>query len=118
MLSKTKRYESQTVCSCFITGFKHKPTHFMRTIPNISNQVKQLDGIVRTALIKATWGGINFSGILRKLLSFPPKLGSSHLNFLSNSRQRVQVFENDLERLYFDTSQANPKYHCQTVKRR
>ena len=45
---------------CFTTRFKHKRTYFMRTIPNISNQLKQLDGIVRTALIKATSGDINF----------------------------------------------------------
>ena len=30
-----------------------KPTYFLRTIPNISNQLKKLDEIVRTEFIPA-----------------------------------------------------------------
>ena len=75
MLSTIAWYESQAAYSCFITGFKHKPTYFMRTIPNISNQLKQLDEIVRTEFIPAISGGINCSDIEIILLSFPPKLG-------------------------------------------
>ena len=43
MLCKIAWYEPQAAYSCFITGFdKHIPTYFMRTIPKISNQIKQL----------------------------------------------------------------------------
>ena len=51
MLCKIAWYELQPAYSCFITGFKHKPTYLMQTIPNISNQLKQLDGIFRTFII-------------------------------------------------------------------
>ena len=37
-----------------IFGFAHKPTLFRRSILNISNQLKQLDEIVRTVFIPAT----------------------------------------------------------------
>ena len=50
MLSKLARYEQQAAYSYFITGFKHKPTYFMRTIRNISNQLKQLDEAVKVSL--------------------------------------------------------------------
>ena len=35
ILNKIASYKPQAAYSCFITGFKHKPTYFMRTIPNI-----------------------------------------------------------------------------------
>ena len=35
ILSKIAWYEPQVIYSCFITGLEHKPTYFMRTIPNI-----------------------------------------------------------------------------------
>ena len=74
MLSKIVWYEPQTGYSCFITGFNHKPPHFMRTIPNISNQIKKLDETIRTKFKPTISGGINCSDIERKVVSFPPKL--------------------------------------------
>ena len=56
MLCKIAWYEPQAAYSCFITGYKHLPTHFIRTIPNINNQLKQLDEIVRTEFIPAISG--------------------------------------------------------------
>ena len=73
--SKIAWDESQAAYSCFITGFKHKPTYFMRTIPNNGKELKQLDEVVRTEFIPAITGGINCSDLERKLLSFPSKLG-------------------------------------------
>ena len=74
MLCKRAWYEPQAVYLCAITGFKHKTTYFMRTIPNINNQIKQLDEIVRTEFIPAINCGINCSDIYRKLPPFPAKL--------------------------------------------
>ena len=58
ILSKIAWYEPQAAYSCFITGFKHKPTYFMRTIPNIGKELKQIDGVVRTEFIPAITGGL------------------------------------------------------------
>ena len=74
MLCKSARFELQAAYSCFVTGFKHKPTFYMRTIPNISSHLKRLD-VVITEFIPAITGGINCSQIERKLMSLPPKLG-------------------------------------------
>ena len=38
----------------------------MRTIPNIKNQLKQLDDVIRTEFIPAITEGINFSDIGRR----------------------------------------------------
>ena len=73
ILCKRAWYEPQAVYLCAITGYKHKPTYFMRTIPNISNQIKQLDKIVRIDFIPGINCGINCSDIYRKLLLFPAK---------------------------------------------
>ena len=58
ILSKIAWHEPQAAYSCFITGFKHKTTYFMRTIPNIGKELKQLDGVVRTEFIPAITGGL------------------------------------------------------------
>ena len=52
--------------SVFIKGFKHKSKYFMRTIPNIKTQLKQLDDVIRTELIPAITGGINCSETERR----------------------------------------------------
>ena len=58
ILSKIMWYEPQAAYSCFITGLKHKPTYFMRTLPNIGKELKQLDDVVRTEFIPAITGGL------------------------------------------------------------
>ena len=92
MLSKIAWYEPQAAYSCFIIGFKHKPIYFMRAIPNISNQLKQLDEIVRTEFIPAISGIINCSNIKSKLLSFPPKLGGLGVPIFSEIADRRYKF--------------------------
>ena len=57
------------------TDFKYKPTYFMRTIPDIANQLTLLDEVVSTEFIPAITGGITCSSIERKLLSLPTKIG-------------------------------------------
>ena len=51
ILSKIAWHKPQAAYSCFITVFKHKPTYFMRTTPNIGKELKQLDEVVKTELI-------------------------------------------------------------------
>ena len=47
----------------------------MRTIPDILDQLNQLDELLTSEFIPAITGGIHCSGIERKLLSLPSKLG-------------------------------------------
>ena len=64
----------------------------MRTIPNISHQLKQLDEIVRTEFIPAISGCINCSDIERKLLSFPPKFGGLGIPIFSEIADKEYKF--------------------------
>ena len=68
--------EPQAAYSCFITAFKHKPSYIMRTIPDISDQLNQLDEVITSEFIPAITGGKHCSNIERKLLSLPSKLGA------------------------------------------
>ena len=58
MLCKIALYEPY---SCFITGYKHKPTYFVRTIPKISKQLKgPFNYYVHTqGLGWGGWGGVH-----------------------------------------------------------
>ena len=67
--------EPQAAYSCFITAFKHKPSCIMRTIPDISDQLNQLDEVITSEFIPVITGGINCSNIEKKLLWLPSKLG-------------------------------------------
>ena len=58
ILSKIAWYKLQAAYSCFTTGSKHKPMYFMRTIPNIGKELKQIDDVVRTVFIPAITGGL------------------------------------------------------------
>ena len=71
---KGKR-EPQAAYSCFIIDFKHKPSCIIRTIPNISDQLNQLDGEIISEFKRAITGGIHCSDIERQLLSLSSKLG-------------------------------------------
>ena len=92
ILSKIAWYEPQAAHSCFITGFKHKRTYFMRTIPNIAKELKQLDDVVRTEFIPAITGEIDCSDLKGKLLSLPPKLGGLGIPIFSETAEREYKF--------------------------
>ena len=64
MIAKT---EPQAAYYCFITAFKHKSSYIMRTIPDISDQLNQLEELVTSEFIPAIIGGIHCSDIERKL---------------------------------------------------
>ena len=85
MIAKT---EPQAAYFCFITAFKHKPSYIMRTIPDISDQLNQLDELITSEFIPAITGGIHCSDVERKLLSLPSKLGG--LEFQSSQKFQIK----------------------------
>ena len=100
MLSQIAKIEPQAAYTCFISGYKHKLTYYMRTIPNIGQLLMQIDNVIMTEFIPAISGGINISETERKLLSFPPKYGGLGIPIFSeisdieyeNSIKIVQQF--------------------------
>ena len=75
LLSKIAKIEPQAAYSCFISGYKHKLSYCMRTIPDIGHLLKRVDDVILTELILAITGGINVNVAERKLISLPVKYG-------------------------------------------
>ena len=69
----------------------------MRTIPNVGKELKQLLDVVRTEFTPAITGGIDFSDLERKLLSFKIRW-TWNSDIFRNSRKRVQIFHHDIKR--------------------
>ena len=77
----------------FVSGYKHKMTYYMRTIPQISELLTPLDEVITTELIPAITGGYICSKSERSLLSLPPKLGGlGTANICRHFQQRVCKF--------------------------
>lgn len=45
--------KSQEAYSCFITRFERKPIYIIQTVPNVTEQFKELDGAISTELLLA-----------------------------------------------------------------
>ena len=73
-LSQTAKSEPQASYSCFVSGYKHKLTFYMRTVPEISYLSQRLNHVVSTEFILSITGGVAPSSLKRKLLSLPTKL--------------------------------------------
>ena len=60
---------------CFISGFRHKLTFIMRTIPDISAHLRKIDQVITHDFIPSITGGVHVNEVERKLLSLPTKFG-------------------------------------------
>ena len=83
MLCDIARIEAQAAYSCFFSGYKHKLTDIMRTIPNISHQLEKTDGLILTKFIPVITGGIYVNPDERYLFSLPAKCGGLELPIFS-----------------------------------
>ena len=83
MLCDIARIEPQAAYSCFVSGYKHKLTYIMRTIPNISHLLEKIDALILTKFIPAITGGIYVNPDERSLLSLPAKYGGLGLPIFS-----------------------------------
>ena len=72
---KIAKSEPQAAYSSFTSGFRHKTTYFMRTIPNIENEMSELDRIIDEEFLPAITEGHNFSADERRLVSLPVRMG-------------------------------------------
>ena len=75
LLSEIGKVEPQAAYACFISGFRHKLTFIMRTIPDISTHLRKIDQIITHDFIPSITGGVHVNEVERKLLSLPTKFG-------------------------------------------
>ena len=73
-LANIAKTQPQAAYTCYVKGFSHKYTYFMRTIPNISELLKPLDRAI-DELIKIIFDNYDFNINERKLWSLPVRMG-------------------------------------------
>ena len=95
MLSKIAQIEPQAAYTCFTSGFKHKLTYMMRTIPNIADELTEFDFVLDNEFIPAITDGIHCSPIERELISLPAKMGGLGIPIYSELSD--QEFENSIK---------------------
>ena len=73
-LTNIAKTQPQAAYSCYVKGFMHKFTYFMRTIPDISRLLRPLD-VAIDAFIKVLFNDYDFSSLERRLWSLPVRMG-------------------------------------------
>ena len=121
MLSQIAKIEPQAAYTCFTSGFKHKMTYCLRTIPNIGDILQQLDDVISTEFIPAITGGINCSTVERNLLSLPPKFGGFGIPIFREISQTeyansILVTENLKKQIIQQNRQFNPAENMNGIK--
>ena len=87
-MTKVAKSEPQAAYSGFTSGFKHKMTYFMRTIPNVKEIIADLDKVIDNEFIPAVTEGHVCSDDERKLLSLPVRLGGLGIPIFSETCSR------------------------------
>ena len=83
VLVNIAKSEPQAAYTSFTSGFRHKMTYFIRTIPNISEKLKRLDDKVEKDFIPAITEGHQCSPNERALLSLPVRMGGMGIPIFS-----------------------------------
>ena len=84
LLSKIAKFAPHESCICFTSGYKHKISYLMRTIPNMKEYLNDLDNLVTTEFIPSITGGIQVTPNERLLFSLPPSMGGLGIPIFGN----------------------------------
>ena len=74
-LGEIAKSEPHAAYTAFTHSLRHKYNYVMRTIPNISDDLKPLDDAIRNTFIKAVFNGYICNDIEMKLLALSIKFG-------------------------------------------
>ena len=120
MLCDIARIEPQAAYSCFVSGYKHKLTCIMRTIPNISHLLEKIDALILTKFIPAITGGIYVNPDEHYLLSLPAKYGGLGLPIFSELAdtefQNSQIMSENLRNKIIEQERASSQQHDKKIK--
>ena len=83
MLTDIATIHSQAAYTAYVTSYQHKLTFLLRIIPNIKDQLKRIDKVVRHKLILAIMGGHVINDAERVMLSLPTRLGGLGLKIIA-----------------------------------
>ena len=76
-LSSIAKFEPQAAYTAFVSGFRHRLTYHIRTIPDLSAQLQNVDHIIDNHFIPAITDGRKLSCTERKLFTLPVRLRES-----------------------------------------
>ena len=85
VLVQIAKSEPQAAYTGFTSGFKHKMTYYIRTIPNIASNLKVFDDKINTDFIPAITEGHQCTPRERSLLSLPVRLGGMGIPIFSET---------------------------------
>ena len=118
-LAEIAKSEPQSAYTAFTSGFKHRMTYFMRTIPNLQDVLQPLDDTINTKFIPAITEGHNCSEDDRRLLALPVRLGGLGLPIFTELCERE--FRNSTiitEQLTNKIIEQDPEYSFDTEKQK
>ena len=107
LLSKIGEFQPQAAYACFIAGYQHKMTYFMRTISDSEDDFLPVEEVIRHKFIPAITGGYIVNDEERQLLALPARLGGLGLKIFQDDA--VQEYQNsmkvteDLQKQILDT---------------
>ena len=84
VLSKIGKSEPHAAYTAFVSGFRHRLTYYLRTIPNIEKHLKTLDEVIDKELIPALTGGHLCTPDERLLVSLPVRYGGLAIPIFSS----------------------------------
>ena len=119
--------EPQAAYTAFTSGFRHKMTYFIRTIPNISQNLERLDEKVIRDFIPAITEGHQCTPSERSLLSLPVRMGGmgipifseiSDLEFNNSVQVTKQLTENINQQIHeYNIDNEREKLIIQKIKK-
>ena len=75
LLSEIAITQPQSAYACFVGGYQHRFSYFIRTIPNMEDYLQPIEDVIRHQFIPAITGGKVVNDSERNLLSLPPNMG-------------------------------------------
>ena len=94
-LSAIATTQPHATYAAFIHGLKHKWTYFIRTIPNIDDQLQPLEDVIRHKFLSSLTGQTELSNETRDLMALPVKLGGlGIINPTKNNTSHQQFSKN------------------------
>ena len=87
MLADVATTHLQATYTAYVTSYQHKLIYPLQTIPNIEDQLKKIDEVVRHKLITAVIGGHIINDAERVMLSLPKRLGGLDLKIFAETAE-------------------------------
>ena len=84
VLSEFAKLQPQAAHAAFVSGFCHRFTYYIRTIPEFETEMQQINNVIHTKLLPALLDHHSLSRHERELLSVPTRPGGLGIPIFSN----------------------------------